>query len=398
MIDAFYDVRFIFSNEEKTIKEKFENFIENEKKGNDYMLLSQKETEMFDFLIKNVSTCLNDLNIKKSEEISLSKKQELFLKTMKSLFLTFSTYSDEMKKRNNHELLESMISTFKQASLEDLVLKSQHDDLEIWLKEIIDCQNLFKQFLVSPEYTDGQSKGLLYKIKKDGKTCGYLYGTMHYLLDDKMQKAMDITKYVQKKLYKSSILGTEINLTKKTFGKSVEGRLRECAEKRGIVNFGIDTRERSKIFVNHETNLSDDEIEKKVYELVDAYCQGDENPIIAYVEEQQRQKDIEIEEKRNQTMAENIDAFLKAFETVGNKTDSEPKRGFFGVGFAHLVSTKNVPQAIPQLLTKMGYELSLASQKEHKVISLHDDNRNEELTIHDYIVKFLNIINPFAWK
>lgn len=86
----------------------------------------------------------------------------------------------------------------------------------------------------------GNSKGFLYKIRRDGETRGYLFATLHNLTS-KERSAIWIAKQILNKLGKCCGLGIETNDFEEDPSYSVEDRLIDFCKDHAIVHFGMDS-------------------------------------------------------------------------------------------------------------------------------------------------------------
>lgn len=293
--------------------------------------------------------------------LSESEKQLIVLNTLKKLFsaLVPGQQMCEIKK-----FIERMIPVFESCSLENVL--SHTDLLPEWIQEIVDSQKLFKKCLNAPSYENGNSKGVLYKIKKDGKTRGYLFGTMHQLISPELKKASKISSCVYQKLCKCAIIGTEIKISSCALG-SVEENLINVAKTQGIVNFGIDAEERYELKNEiksleklNKTEQNEEDMKQQLCEIAKAYELGNEERLkTLLVNIDSSSKIKEIEKTRNGLMAQNIHAFLKACESNGKKTILS--KCFFAMGIIHLVEDNNVAE----ILSKRGWELTNFFEKPH---------------------------------
>jgi hypothetical protein len=300
--------------------------------------------------------------------LSETKKQILLLKMIKSMFLTLFP-GGQIKEVK--EFIGQMIGIFEACSLEELM--SSTEFLTEWMDEIVTCQNLFKKFLSMPTFDEGNSKGILYKIKKKGITCGYLFGTLHYLITPELLKASKCSSLIYKKLSNCSIIGTEAKVTsnENSLG-SVEENFIEFAKTQGIVNFGIDSKERVKTLINLESDETSQK-EKNTHEIQEmrqfleesakAYQSGDIQRLKFLGEKTFKKQDIELENIRNSCMAKNINAFLEACENAGKKHNEKCPKSFFAIGINHLIINNNIIESIPQKLANMSWEVELVIQK-----------------------------------
>lgn len=348
------------------------------------------------------------------EVMSLDKNQSqlVALKLFRSIYFNLDKFSDKFKEEDQNAV-QSFIQIFKSCSIDELLHPSCREDLTSWVREIVSCQGLFRKLLPSIVLEKGASKGFLFVIKKDGKTRGYLFGTIHYLTTPAMQKAAQVTEVVQKCLCESSILGTEKASREHDPLVSVDRRLEVLAESRGIVNFGIDGVVRSELekdlqekvlqesvkYVKEQMDLladpkatkkndsdelssqrsnSSSRVKRQKFEqaapkkeepttsldpVIEAYCSGDIKTFLQLRKHEkipdgfEKEKFININHKRNQEMALNIDALLKACEKAGAEMHVETPKCFFAVGAAHLLFSKIIPESVVDILSKMKWEL-----------------------------------------
>jgi len=290
------------------------------------------------------------------EQLSIHEKQLLALKCVKVFLQAFALTTGFPGCHHQEE--QSGISHFLNiisiSPLENILTSS--DLLPPWMDEILSCQKIVKPFLTEISFNPQGSKGLTYKIKKEGKTRGYLFGTMHYLVTPEMRKAGDLAGIIFKRLTKCAVIGTEVVVRRKTRHDSVESRLMEVANLRGIANFGIDTAERKELENKkiEDSKFSDSEIIEYVARLVQSYIGGDVTQLKQLICNTPR--DLSIEQKRDAQMANNIDLFLKTADVLGETRKETPFRSFFAIGAAHLLRE----ESIPSLLAEKGWTLQLA--------------------------------------
>lgn len=278
--------------------------------------------------------------------------------------------SPDLTEKLINEPLQALHEPFSDCVLEKCVTESSKRNLEDILKHALKCRNAMRQSLPSLVFERGSSKGFLFKIQKKGTTRGYLYGTMHYLVTEKLKKAADCTLLVQKKLSHCVIIGTEIKV-KDDKTESVEGRLLDFAKKNGIVSFGIDTplRDEWEKELEVEPKKEGVSVQESIdfaHAVLETYCAGNFDAFTALLEKtvhHESPKFITVHEQRNSAIADNIDLFLKSFESIAHKENGEIHRAFFGVGSSHLAATKLTPGSIPKLLREKGWDVRLVKQQ-----------------------------------
>lgn len=293
-----------------------------------------------------------------AEQLSVQEKQLLGLKTLK-VFLQGITSAAIFLGRDSSEMCSAIrhfLNVISISPVEDIVTSPQC--LPYWMDEILSCQKIVKPFLAEASFNPEGSKGLTYKIKKEGKTCGYLFGTMHYLVTPEMRKAGNLSGIIFKRLVKCAVMGTEIAIRGETQGDSVEDKLMEVAKARGIANFGIDAEERKEVgnAKIDDSNVSDAEIEGHITQLVQSYIAGNVEQLKQL--SHNPRLDPVIEKQRDAQMANNIDLFLKTAFVLGGTRGEAPFRSFFPLGVAHLL--REGPGSISSILAERGWTLQLA--------------------------------------
>lgn len=288
------------------------------------------------------------------------ERQPLVLKMLKVFILTFTSTALLPGHQNDKELSGAMAHfarIISESPLEELITSPEL--LPDWIDEIFTCQKLVKPFLSSISFEQEGSKGVTYKIRKEGKTLGYLFGTFHYLVTPEMREAAQLSGIVFKRLLKCAVFGTEVALRtdgKHTLG-SVDENLMNVAKQRGIANFGIDTPERELAInaIKKEETLTIEEIEHSLAQTLEAYRFGnvEQLKVVSHCN-----LDSEIEKKRDACMAENIDIFLKVAQVVGQRRNEALHKSFFAIGTAHLL--REGPGSIVSILSEKGWTLQLA--------------------------------------
>ena len=239
-----------------------------------------------------------------------------------------SVHSEIYKEQRMHDLLQAVIPgllTLGSTIIigEETLSSSSRGQLELSITELIKSQQVVDKLLSPPNIEPGTSKGMLLKVMKNNKTRGYLFGTMHHLITENLQQAMNISATVQKKLYECAVLATEVAVTEKTLIlDSVEKRLIKWAGGRGIMNVGIDAENAEKLVLidqdeSPENNEEKDKFEKLIKRtdlFAEAYCTGNISAMQSLVEEGQiRDKDDKEQTMRNSAMAQKYRCLFTSF-------------------------------------------------------------------------------------
>ena len=282
--------------------------------------------------------------------------------------------------------LENMPARF---SYQQCLLKEDRPYVANWLQEIEAFQKKCSPFLppIESSLEDGDSEGVSFVIKKNGRIRGYLQGTMHYLVPELIPETgevLKVSKAVQQRLFECAYIATEIAMQPTVPSilnggeisgpdiDSIDQVLVKSAYNRAIPNIGIDEEDRGGLIshLSGSSNSSATELNKDMIAVVlqailssgfkplmDAIRTGDANKIKKMLDsEAPSVKDIEINAIRNQRMAENIDILLNA---------SPSQKGFFAIGAEHLIATKAEPESVVELLAKKGWAVELIHQLNH---------------------------------
>lgn len=302
--------------------------------------------------------------------LTISQKQIFVLKAAKSIFGFLNTLDSDTEHRVEIDQLRSnFVEMFAKSSQEKLV--STCEFFEPWIEEIISCRKLFELHLPPASFQPGHSKGILYKIKKETATVGYLFGTAHHLITPELQKTAHLSSHIYHKLCKCILMGTETKIgCQRPEGKSVEKKLFQVAIAQGIVNFGIDSPDRDLIddlnSISGDEDISEQEYLKvlsQVHSLVEAYQAGDTKRLetllnLMHAEQADEPDEERIEQVRNSTIANNIHAFLEASARAANKLgETRIPRSFFAIGTFHLLFNTSTFESVPAKLSKLGWDL-----------------------------------------
>lgn len=295
-----------------------------------------------------------------NQELSEKTKQLLVLKMLKVFIQTVVSAANLPGHQNDAQISSAVTHFANVISISPLeALMTSPELLPEWVDEILSCQKIIKPFLPPILFQQEGSKGLTYKIKKEGKTCGYLFGTMHYLVIPELQKAAELSQATCKRLLKCAVLGTEIAIRNDDGTDSVERKLMEVAKKYAIANFGIDTPEREAIIdtmgKTDEPEISDVETRQCLVQMAESYRYGNIEQMKMLAP---KLLNPEIELKRDTRMTENVDTFLKVAAILGKKRGEAPNRPFFGVGLDHLL--REGPGSMLSMLSEKGWTLQLA--------------------------------------
>lgn len=301
--------------------------------------------------------------------------QLLALKTIRVFLSTMISIATQPELANDEEVrsfIEHMIKVISDSSLEELI--SSPELLPKWIEEIFVCQKLFKPFLPPLIFGDEGSRGITFKIRKDNKTHGYLFGTFHYLITKELHEAAKLSGRVFNRLLKCAIIGTEIKIpdTKSSFG-SVEENLMLVARMQGIVNFGIDSPIRNLYATmkeekekNEKSTEEIEEIKRYLAQTAKAYHNGDIEQFKALDETKKAlvgddKDDTEIETARDACMALNIDTILNIVEVVGKEIFKTLPKSFFAIGTEHLL--REGPESIRSILFEKRWTLELVDER-----------------------------------
>ncbi len=303
------------------------------------------------------------------ESMKNNQKQIFALKAVKAMFCSLNTFDSDCK----DQLRRNIVEMFAKSSLESLV--STPEFFEPWIEEMIACRKLFEQHLPPASFESGSSKGILYKIKKEGMTFGYLLGTAHHLLASEQQEAAKLSAHIYNKLCKCILIGTETKLVpKKLKRESVEKKLFEVAKTQGIVNFGIDAPERDRLEAiyssSEDEDCTEEEYQKALAQTntaIGLYQAGDAMALEALIkqthaEESCTPEEEQIEQLRNCAIANNIHALLEASARAANKLgEARIPRSFFAIGTYHLLLNTSTYESVPAKLTKLGWDLLITA-------------------------------------
>jgi len=294
-----------------------------------------------------------------------ANQQLLSLKTLRVYLSTaahlHSGLSQATKKDQVATMLKAVSETFSTVVYEELI--SAPELLQEWVEEIVAIQKMVKPFIPPPTPEKGDSKGVLYAIKKQERTYGYLLGTFHYALTPEMQIAAKCSPLIHQKLSECTVIGTEIKLTS-TDLPSVESNILTTAKSQAIPNFGIDAQERNQVTpTTTTTDLAQHKLEdclRSASELCQAYQAGDIERLKP--RDYETSPTFSIDPLRNAAMAQNIDVFLNIFERRAADHPEETPKGFFAVGLTHVVPNDAGVKVIPELLAERGWKVELLSQ------------------------------------
>lgn len=302
-------------------------------------------------------------NTRKYEQLIELKSYKIFLSKM------ISESHIQNDKKKIHTAIEQLISVISQSSREEQL--SSKELLSEWMEEILACQKLIKPFLNSQTpLNDEGFRGVTYKIKKDNKTCGYLFGTrtMHYTITPELKEAAKLSNATVKRLLKCSVIGTKSKLPHdlKKCPSSVEAHLIGIARKQGIVNFGLDTTDNDLLLeeLGHKFSTILDTYKRRDVELklklstiddtyFDTYRPGD----VELIKADSPKCDKEITIKRDACMAKNMDTFLKVALLIEEKTGEEAYKSFFAFPTDHVFNYD--PESIRSILSKKGWAFKL---------------------------------------
>jgi uncharacterized protein YbaP (TraB family) len=186
------------------------------------------------------------------------------------------------------------------------------------------------------------------------------------------EQVVKISPKTQERLSKCAILGTEIyhygHKIPPDSVHSVDEVLTRYAYKRGIANIGIDHESCRNDYllllpsiVSSRPSAKDIETSnKRTQTLVSAYLKGDIDSIRDWNSQGFFHSCKEGQawlSRRNQAMADNIDALLKGCKKVERSMSSGPLVCFFAIGAGHLVSTPSVPSVV-ELLSEKGWSVN----------------------------------------
>ena len=264
-------------------------------------------------------------------------------------------------------LLNARVSFIHKRIPQNLViLKADRPYLNEWMREIVHLQRESSQILPPPLLEEGDSQGVTFAITRGRKIYGYLFGTLHQL--DSMPDAenvIKISKEVQKRLSECAILGTEILCERGRTQYSIEGTLYQSAEKRGIINLGIDDEDREylsavrdKIWAKLHKGPLKSPIIALTRILMSPYRSGDVEKmknIFEGMASSFSKELIQIELIRNVTMAENIDHILRESHSLEKETGILLKC-FFAIGTFHVISTSSI-QSVAELISRKGWSV-----------------------------------------
>ena len=285
-----------------------------------------------------------------NEQFSVQEEQLLLFKTVKVFVETLVSLARLPGEHNENirEGIAHFVEVISISPLEELVTSTEL--LPEWVDEILSCQKLVKPFLSPISFEQEGSRALTYKIKKEEKTRGYLFATMHHLITPELRECAKLSGGVFKRLVKCAVFCTEVSVRGNGCGHSVEDSLMQVAKKQGIANFGIDAPER-------EANAGESEMTEKEAEQHLALCA--ESYRSGNIEQMKSLRltplKPEIGKKRDARMAQNIDTFLNIAVSVGQKRNEVPHRSFFAIGADHLLHEG--PESILSLLAEKGWTL-----------------------------------------
>lgn len=353
----------------------------------DFVLNMERELYSLPFLSNTSQNLLSD-----------SEQQLFLLKFFKTIALTAFNSSSIVKERDI-ESIRYFISELSKCSIHMLMTESDFKNLDIWIREITECQQLFRKFLPLVEPLQGESKGISFSIKKNKELRGWLFGTMHDFKTPEMYKTGNLCGVIYQRLFQCAVICTEIKLASQgSQGDSVENHLLNYAKANGIVNLGLDALDRDlelsgcnvkqlqrqsfweDAFSNESTmheliskEGGNEQLkaqlrealelkksrDKKLDQLACAYQQGNSNLLEELLEKVYGETPLEdVSLSRQSALIKNTHACLLAFEKA-RSGNGEVSKGFFAYGAAHLICNKYYTLTLAQGLGELGWEVEL---------------------------------------
>ncbi len=323
--------------------------------------------------------CMQDLLVNgTSQSLKPDDKQLVSLRFMKALF---KMGRSTPLLPNDLPAIQGIMAEFSKISIHLIYPDDHFSELDDWMKEIVECQRLFRHFLPAVELEEGDSKGFLWTIMKDNQPRGYLFGTMHALKTKEAIAATRLCHEIYMKLTRCAILCTELKLTGKTaMGESVENKLLEFARSYGIVNFGLDDEGREDNVdmeflmgwsIVQEMEFTDEDVKRNpqlkiIKEANDKAREFQNRAGVTYREgnreafraSYQLPQPDEVEKKRQDALIRKTDACLQSLEKAAIPGEPIPL-GFFAYGSAHMLDA-GYPKTLVQGLRDLGYEVQPA--------------------------------------
>lgn len=305
-----------------------------------------------------------------SDSLKPDDKQLVFLRFMKALFKTPVLFGDLNS-------VQGFIAEFSKLSIYLIYPDDHFAQLDDWMKEIVECRQLFSRYLPAVELEEGNSQGYSWAIVKNNQLRGYLFGTMHQLKVKEAVTATLLCHDIYMRLARCSVICTEIKLPGESgMGDSVENHLLKFARSYGIVNFGLDDEGRDEntdveflIAWNFVQDLEFTEEDVKrnpqlkiIKEAADknrefqrsiikAYREGNHEAMIASLP---RTPKDEVEKRRQEALISKTHACLQSLEKAA--IDGQIPLGFFAYGCAHMLE-EGYPKTVVQGLRDLGYEV-----------------------------------------
>ena len=313
------------------------------------------------------------------QSLTPDENQLLFLRFFK---VFFNSARSQAFLLGEHKRVQQIMAEFSKISIHLIFPDDHFALLDDWMKEIVECQRLFRPFLPAVELEEGDSKGFFWTILKDNQLRGFLFCTMHGVNAKGAVAATRLCPDIYTRLTRCSVICTEIKLSEKSaMGESVENQLLEFARSYGIVNFGLDDEGREdntnmellmQWSIVRQSNITDEDVRRNpqlkfVKEAIEnerefqnrvgrAYREGNLEALIASLPPTQRN---DVDKRRQDALIRKTHACLQSLEKAAVNGDQIPL-GFFAYGAAHMLD-KSYHKTVVQGLKELGYDIQFNS-------------------------------------